>query len=137
MNGIDFSQFDELIGKVEQLGADMDAVAERVLDAGCGPAMEAFKRNVPYDTVTPPHRRKHEHARDHVTVSRTRKSKYGNKYRTIGANGEEFVYLFYLENGTSTMPAKPFRERAYRDARAAASEPMRQALIKEIENHLR
>ena len=137
MNRIDFSQFDALISQVEQLGADTDAVAERVLDAGCGPAKEAFKKNVPYDTKTPPNSRKHEHARDHVTVSKTKKSKYGNKYRTIGASGEKFLYLFYIENGTSRMPAKPFRERAYRDAKTASSEPMRQALIKEIENHLR
>jgi HK97 gp10 family phage protein len=164
MNGFDFSQFTELITQVEKLGADMDQVTEHVLDAGSEPAKLAFQNNVPVDTTTPTDKRQHEHARDHVGVSKTKKSKYGNKYRVIGATGgnsanrismkrtrnyrgnvqkytdtnaDPFAYLYIVENGSSTSSAHPFIEKAYREAQVKAGEPMAQALVQEIENHLR
>lgn len=134
-NGFDYSEFDELITQLEQLGADMDQVAERVLDAGSEPARKAFQRNVPYDkTNKDPN---HEHARDNIVVSRTRIArKTKNKYRLIGALDRKFEYLYYVEYGTTQAPPHPFIEKAYRDAQAAAIEPMKQALIQEIERHL-
>lgn len=132
-NGFNFDELTELITRLEKLGADMDQVAERVLDAGSEPARQAFAKNVPYDK----NNKDNEHARDNVVVSKTRiarKSK--NKYRLIGALDRKFEYLYYVEYGTSKAPPHPFVEKAYRDAQAAAIEPMKQALIQEIDRHL-
>ena len=133
MNGFDLSEFTELIGQLERLGADEKKVAERVLDAGSEPARLAFIGNMP-----PKSKKDKEQARDNVTVSKTKTAKKSkNKYRVIGALDQKFVYLYYIENGTIKMPARPFTEKAYQAAQAAASEPMRQALLQEIDNHLR
>lgn len=133
--GFNFDEFNELINQLEQLGADMDQVAEKVLDAGSEPAREAFKRNVPYDKTNKG--LYHEHARDNIIVSKTRIArKTKNKYRLIGALDRKFEYLYYVEYGTTQAPPHPFIERAYREAQAAAAEPMRQALVQEIERHL-
>ncbi len=157
MNSFDFSQFTDLISQVERLGADLDKVAENVLDAGSEPARKAFADNLPYDTKTPQDKRQHRHARDHVKVSKSSKSRWGNKYRLIGAtsskgnsisalkrirkgdnsSGDEFEYLSYVEYGHSKAPSHPFLQKAHNAAKAAASEPMREALLREIENHLR
>ncbi len=131
-NGFDLSELNELISKVEQLGANMAKVSQRILDAGSEPARRAFIRNMP-----PNSKKDKKHARDNVTVTKTRTSRRGTRYRLIGAHGEEFRYLWYVENGHSKAPAHPFVERAYRDASNAASEPMREAAVNEIENHLR
>lgn len=136
-NGFDFSEFTDLIKQLEQLGADSKQVAERVLNAGSEPAKQAFINNTPFDETTEESKRTHEHARNSITVSKTKSSKRGSKYRIVGADNEKFKYLFFVENGTIKIPAKPFRDKAYREARAAASEPMEQALIQEINNHLR
>jgi len=169
-NGFDFSQFTETIKQLERLGADMSKVANRVLDAGSEPARQAFVNNVLFDTTTPEGRRQHEHARDHVVVSKTKTaSRSKNKYRIIGADdgksatfsrqrqaqkegsnrrkrsigssktaeGNTFDYLYMAENGTTRAPAHPFIDKAYRAAQTAASEPMKQALLQEIDNHLR
>lgn len=141
-NGINFDEFNELITQLEQFGADLDQVAERVLDAGSEPARRAFQKNVPYDESNKDPN--HKHARDNVVVSKTRTARRTrNKYRLIEAktqkrdkNGKLVPYLYYVEYGSVNAPAKPWIEKAYRDAQAAASEPMRQALIQEIERHL-
>ena len=134
-SGFDYSEFAELITRLEQLGANMDQVAERVLDAGSEPARKAFQKNVPYDKKNKDSN--HKHARDNIVVSRTRIArKTKNKYRLIGALDRRFEYLYYVEYGTTQAPPHPFIQRAYFNARAAAREPMRQALIQEIERHL-
>lgn len=144
MNGFDLSEFNELIGQLESLGANMNQVAERVLDAGSEPARQAFEKNVPFDEITPEDRRHYEHARNTVKVSKTKTAKKTkNRYRLIeaktakrDAQGKLVPYLYYVEYGSIQAPAKPWVEKAYRDARSAASEPMKQALVKEIERHL-
>lgn len=91
-NGFDFSELTELIKQIESMGADMDKIAEHVLDAGSEPARKAFQNNVPYDTTTPEGQRRHPHARDNVIVYRTQHAKRsGNKYRLIGADDGKTV----------------------------------------------
>ncbi len=132
-NGLDLSEFTELIKQLEQLGADTDQIAENVLDAGVEPARQAFIRNLP-----PNSKKDKEHARDNVIISKTKRAKKSkNKFRVIGALDRKFEYLFYVENGSVRAPAHPFIEKAYRDALAAASEPMKEALVREIDEHLR
>lgn len=146
MNGFDFSEFTQMINQLEGLGADMNKVAEHVLDAGSEPARAAFAENVPYDSKTPESMHSYKHAKDNVVVSKTRTArKSKNKYRLIDAKtnktdpktGEAIPYLYYREYGTTKNPAKPWVDKAYTAAQAAASTPMENALIQEIDNHLR
>jgi hypothetical protein len=85
-NGFNLSEFDELINQLEQFGADMNQVAEHVLDAGSEPARQAFEKVVPFDEDTPQDKRTHEHARNTVSVTRTRTAKKTkNRYRLVEA----------------------------------------------------
>ena len=130
-NGFDLSEFTEMLSQLEQLGEDIDIIAEQVLNAGSEPARQAFIKNTPLSDE------EKEHARDNIVVSKTRTArKSKNKYRLIGALDRKFEYLYYVENGTVRAPAKPFIEKAYREAQAAASEPMRQAFIQEFEKRM-
>lgn len=137
MNGFDISEFVETIKQLEQLGADANQIAERVLDAGSEPAKQEFQKNIPKDSG---------HAQENVVVSKTKTAKSTkSRYRVIGSKtkkvdpktGEDVPYLYYVEYGHTRAPAHPFKEKAYRAASTAAKEPMEEALVKEIENHLR
>ncbi len=130
--GFDISEFNQMIAQFESMGADKNKIAERVLDAGSEPARQSFMKN------TPRSEDEKEHAQDNVVVSKTRTArKTKNRYRLIGALDRRFEYLFYVENGTSSAPAKPFIEKAYREAQAAAIEPMKQAFYEEFEKYMR
>lgn len=131
-NGFDISEFSKMIEQLESMGADTNKIAERVLDAGSEPAKQAFIKNVPFDFE-----KEKEHARDNVTVSKTKTAKKTkNKYRLVGALSQKFKYLYYVENGTSRAPAHPFIEKAYRDAREAATEPMKNAFNEEFKKYM-
>ncbi len=132
MYGFDLTELEETIRQLERVGANMPVIAEIVLDAGSEPARQAFMKNVPESDIDK------EHAKDNVIVSKTRTAKRTkNRYRLIGALDEKFKYLYYVENGTVRALAKPFIEKAYREAQAAAAEPMKQAFIKEYERYMR
>ncbi len=136
MSGFNYEEFDQMVGRVERLGADMDRVSKDVLNAGCEPARQAFAKKIPYDSKTPRNKRRHEHARKNIISTRTKKSRSGSKYRVIKARDETFNYLWYREKGTSKMEARPFAEAAYKAARKAAVGPMKQALLKALNKHL-
>lgn len=112
---LDYSEFNELVRQVEQLGLSEEEIANELLDEVESDAIEIFRANMP-----PNSDKEGEHARDNVIASRTKLShKYGTRYRIVGAakrggnaaggmNWEPFRYLFYVENGTSRAPAHPF-----------------------------
>mgnify|MGYP000709540048 CR=1 FL=1 len=93
----------------------MNEVADKVLDEVAPLAVSTFKPHVPYD-------RKEKdsfHARNHVRASKTRDG-YGGRYKLVGVfdgDGAKLdwsiaQYLFYVENGTSKMVARPFMKKA-------------------------
>lgn len=130
--GFDLTELSETISQLERIGANLDSIAEVVLEAGSGPAMEAFKKALPRSTE------EKEHAQDNVVVTKTRRArKTKNKFRVIGALDRKFVYLYYIEYGTTKAIAHPFLEKAYRDAQIAASVPMKEAFNKEYEKYMR
>ena len=142
--GFDISEFDQMIKSLEKMGANTNQIAEVVLDAGCAPAVEAFTPNVPFDNKTPEEKHTYEHARNTVTVSKTRIArKTKNRYRLIeakttkkDADGNIVPYLYFRENGSTTAPAKPWIEKAYRAAQAAAVEPMKEAFNREFDKYM-
>jgi HK97 gp10 family phage protein len=142
--GFELSEFDKMISQLERNGADTKQIAETVLNAGSIPAVEAFTPNVPFDDETPQERHPYEHARNTVTVSKTKTAKKTrNRYRLIeakttkkDADGKVVPYLYFRENGSSKSPAKPWIEKAYRAAQAAAVEPMKEAFNQEFDKHM-
>lgn len=132
-NGFDISEFSNMINQLEKAGANTNKITENVLDAGSEPARQAFLKNMP-----PNSKKEKDHARDNVIVSKTKTArKTKNRYRLIGALNRKFEYLYYVENGTTRAPSKPFIEKAYREAQSAAIEPMKQAFKEEFEKHMR
>lgn len=136
----DFSEFDELVKKFEELGLSEQEISQKVLDSCENEAKEAYRRNVPYDE----NNTHGNHARDDVNISKMGKSKNGNYYKTVGAgtpkgnkiDTSEHQYLFYIENGTSKMVAKPFMDKASADVASATLPKMKQALENELKERL-
>ena len=112
--GVEYEGFSSLVLKIENLGVSMNEVADKVLDEVAPLAVSTFKPHVPYD-------RKEKdsfHARNHVRASKTRDG-YGGRYKLVGVfdgDGAKLdwsiaQYLFYVENGTSKMAARPYVEK--------------------------
>lgn len=136
----DYSAFDELVQKIESLGISEEEIAKKVLDSADSVAMEAYKANVPYGEPNA----NGTHARDHVSITKMGKTKNGNYHKVVGAgtpvntkmDWEEFRYLFYIENGTSKMAARPFIDRACADISSVALPKMKKALEDELKRRL-
>lgn len=137
--GVEYDGFSQLVQKVEILGVTMDEVADKVLDEVAPLAVETFKAYVPYDSKE----KDSIHARDNVRASKTR-SGYHGRYKLVGVfNGSGVKldwsvgqYLFYVENGTSKMPAKPFMKAAENAVRSVVEPMMKAELEKEVQKRL-
>ena len=129
--GIDYSEFDTLIKQVESLEEDTEDIAKRVIDAGVQAALPKFTANVPVgDGVNPQGR-----AKDNISVSGIKASKHGTKYKLISFRGDR-SYLYMIDKGTSTIPPKPWLDKAQAEARQAAVVAMTEQLKKEIQNRV-
>ena len=137
--GFEFSEFNELIQQFENLGVGDDEIAKVVLDSVEDDAIQAFAANIPKSDLDK------EHAADNVIASKTRKSRHGSRYRVVGAadrgkmggmNWDRFRYLFYVENGTSNMVAKPFINKAHKAVRDKVQPKMKTILENELAKRL-
>lgn len=117
---------------MDELGLDRDTIAKNVLNSVTDIALDAYTDNIPLGDKV----RIEGHAKDNVKISGIKTSKYSNKYKVLGFNGDR-GYLFMREYGTSKVPPKPWVEKANQAVRNAVREPMKQALIEEINGHLR
>lgn len=137
--GVEYNGFSALVAKIESLGVTMDEVADKVLDEVAPLAVETFRPFVPYDNKE----KDSIHARNNVNASRT-KSGYGGRYKLVGVFNENGAkldwsigqYLFYVENGTSKMPAKPFMKAAESAVKAVVEPKMKAAIEAEIKSRL-
>lgn len=137
--GVEYDGFTGLVAKIENLGVSMDEVADKVLEEVAPAAVEAFRPHVPYDAKE----RDSFHARSHVKASAT-KSGYGGRYKLIGVfdgSGSKLdwsiaQYLFYVENGTSKMTAKPFMQAAQASVKAIVEPKMKEGLENEVKMRL-
>jgi HK97 gp10 family phage protein len=117
----------------------MDEIANKVLDEVSPTAVEAFKPHVPYDIKE----KDNFHARNNVKASRTKSGK-GGRYKLVGVfeeNGASLnwsiaKYLFYVENGTSKMTAKPFMKAAAAAVKSVVEPKMKSAIEAEIKSRL-
>lgn len=137
--GVEYDGFAELVMKVENLGVSMDEIADKVLDEVAPEAVEIFRPYVPYDHKE----RDSVHARNSVKASAT-KTGYRGRYKLIGVfdtagaklDWSIAQYLFYVENGTSKMTARPFMDAAEKAVQAVIEPRMKEALEKEVKTRL-
>ncbi len=137
--GVEYDGFTNLIMNVENLGVTMDEMADKVLDEVAPEAVAVFRPYVPYDSKE----KDSFHARNNVKASAT-KSGYRGRYKLIGvfdADGAKLdwsiaKYLFYVENGTSKMTARPFMDAAEAAVQAVIEPKMKEALENEIKARL-
>ena len=137
--GVEYDGFSALTMKIESLGVSMDEIADKVLNEVAPEAVNAFKPHVPYDSAG----KDNIHARDNVKASRTKSGKSG-RYKLVGVfteNGASLdwsigKYLFYVENGTSKMPARPFMKGAASAVKSVVAPKMKSAVEAEIKSRL-
>lgn len=137
--GVEYSGFSELLSNVEQVGVSMDELADDVLEDVAPLAVEAFRPLVPYDSKE----KDSFHARNNARASKTRNGHVG-RYKLIGVfdgDGAKLdwsiaKYLFYVENGTSKMPAKPFVKAAAAAVKSVVEPKMKAALEAEVKSRL-
>lgn len=137
--GVEYDGFSALVAKIEGLGVSVNEMVDKVLDETAGLAVETFRPHVPYDSK----QKDNIHARENVKASRTKTGKNG-RYKLIGVFGENGSkldwtvgqYLFYVENGTSKMPARPFMKAAEATVKSAVEPRMKAAIETEIKSRL-
>lgn len=115
---LDLKGMDELIAKLERLG-HAEIAKERALDAGASYMRDKIAANTPRSNIA------HEHAADHIIVSKKEDS------REIGpAHG--YSYLRFPEFGTSKQPAQGFMSKTFHEEIGKTREIMRDSLKKDL-----
>ena len=131
---------EELLTKLSKLGAESDAIAERVLEAGSEVVLSKVKSNlsavigsgVKYD------KRSTGELERSLGVSPVKIDKYGNSNVKIGfseprSGGESNAKIAnIIEYGKSGQPAKPFLKPAKSSTRTACMNAMKQKLEEEV-----
>lgn len=137
--GVEYDGFAALAMKVEELGVSMNEIADKVLEETAPIAVEAFRPHVPYDKTE----KDSIHAKNNVRASKTKSGKNG-RYKLVGVFTENGVaidwtigqYLFYVENGTSKMTARPFMAAASAAVESAVAPLMKSAMENEIKSRI-
>ena len=133
---------DELLEKLSRLGAESDAIAERVLEAGGEVVVSKVKSNlsavigsgVKFDSRTTGELERS------LGVSPVKIDKNGNSNIKIGfteprADGESNAKIAnIIEYGKSGQPAKPFLKPAKSATKTACMNAMKQKLEQEVNN---
>ena len=133
---------DELLEKLSRLGAESDAIAERVLEAGGEVVVSKVKSNlsavigsgVKFDSRTTGELERS------LGVSTVKVDKNGNSNIKIGfteprSDGESNAKIAtIIEYGKSGQPAKPFLKPAKSATKTACMNAMKQKLEQEVNN---
>ena len=133
---------DELLEKLSRLGAESDAIAERVLEAGGEVVVSKVKSNlsavigsgVKFDSRTTGELERS------LGVSPVKVDKNGNSNIKIGfteprSDGESNAKIAtIIEYGKSGQPAKPFLKPAKSATKTACMNAMKQKLEQEVNN---
>jgi HK97 gp10 family phage protein len=106
MADIKLDGVDELLNKLQQLGANISSLENKALKNAAEPVLEDAKANVPVKTGK---------LQRGLKTSGI-KTKDGIKYVLVGVDRSDNSKIFYgkfIEFGTSKMSARPFLEPAY------------------------
>ena len=137
--GVEYDGFAALAMKIEELGVSMNEIADKVLEETAPIAVNTFRPHVPYDS----REKDSVHARNNVRASRTKSGK-GGRYKLVGVFTESGGsvdwtigrYLFYVENGTSKMTARPFMAAASSAVESAVKPIMKSAMENKIKSRI-
>ena len=132
--GVEYDGFAALAMKIEELGVSMDEIADKVLEETAPIAVNTFRPHVPYDSREKDSVHDFDNRHFHVVFFGQRVGVFtesgGSVDWTIGR------YLFYVENGTSKMTARPFMAAASSAVESAVKPIMKSAIENEIKSRI-
>ncbi|WP_411680646.1 HK97-gp10 family putative phage morphogenesis protein [Clostridium thailandense] len=106
MASIELTGVDEILNKLQQMGANVGRLENKALKNAAEPVLEDAKANVPVRTGK---------LKKGLKITNVKK-KDGMKYILVGVDrgdNSEVFYGKFIEFGTSKMPARPFLQPAY------------------------
>lgn len=106
MASIELTGVDEILNKLQQMGANVGRLENKALKNAAEPVLEDAKENVPVRTGK---------LKKGLKITNVKK-KEGMKYILVGVDrgdNSEVFYGKFIEFGTSKMPARPFLQPAY------------------------
>ncbi|KZL93972.1 HK97-gp10 family putative phage morphogenesis protein [Clostridium magnum] len=106
MASIELTGVDEILNKLQQMGANVGRLENKALKNAAEPVLEDAKENVPVRTGK---------LKKGLKITNVKK-KDGMKYILVGVDrgdNSEVFYGKFIEFGTSKMPARPFLQPAY------------------------
>ena len=141
MAKVDVKMPEEFLRKLSRLGADTDAVAEKVLEAGGQVVLSKVKANLSavIGSGTKYDSRSTGELAESLGLSAVRMDKDGNHNIKIGFSeprkdgGSNAKLATILEYGKHGQPAKPFLKPAKTSSRAECVRVMKQTLDEEVE----
>ena len=106
MADIELTGVDEILNKLQQMGANISRLENKALRNAAEPVLEDAKANVPVRTGK---------LKKGLKITNVKK-KEGVKYILVGVDrgdNSEIFYSKFIEFGTSKMSARPFLQPAY------------------------
>ena len=106
MASIELTGVDEILNKLQQMGANISRLENKALRNAAEPVLEDAKANVPVRTGK---------LKKGLKITNVKK-KEGIKYILVGVDrgdNSEIFYSKFIEFGTSKMSARPFLQPAY------------------------
>ncbi|WP_333861535.1 HK97-gp10 family putative phage morphogenesis protein [Clostridium sp.] len=106
MADIELTGVDEILNKLQQMGANISRLENKALRNAAEPVLEDAKANVPVRTGK---------LKKGLKITNVKK-KEGIKYILVGVDrgdNSEIFYSKFIEFGTSKMSARPFLQPAY------------------------
>ncbi|KGK87367.1 HK97-gp10 family putative phage morphogenesis protein [Clostridium sp. HMP27] len=108
MANIELTGVDEILNKLQQIGANVGRLENKALKNAAEPVLEDAKGTNAFNDRS-------GNLREGLKISNVKK-KDGSKYILVGVDKGDNSKIFYdkfLEFGTSKMPARPFLQPAY------------------------
>ncbi len=138
MADVTFEGMDELLKKVQELGARADRIENQAVQAGAKVVQKNISRRAPRSSQprqskesAPSQRwRTGLHAADNIKISRV-KNKDGIKTVEVGVqkgDNSHYFYLKFKEWGTTKMDAEPFMEPAAEESKPEVIEAMKNVI---------
>lgn len=139
---LEFSGFEELMGKLAEKGRNIDRIGNKALKESAKVLRDEIKRRAPRSQKPRenPKDGKHtwrtgEHAADHISISRVKTDKYGTKNVFVGVekgDNSPYFYMKFMEWGTSEIAAQPFVLPAKEAKKAEVIKKQEEVLRKEL-----
>lgn len=122
---IELQGIDEVLAKLEELGAKGNKAINKALEKGAEPILDTMKNTDMFDDHS-------GRLRESIKVSKVKTRKSG-KYIWIGDVDRVATHGWYVEFGSSTQSARPFMRDAWNRKKKQAQEIIKEELRKGLE----